>query len=57
VQLEKDPETQAIQEAKGQFRQARSKRLEVDALVARLATIRRENHFAELIENAVGGGE
>lgn len=56
VKLEKNQETRDLEQAKRQLRQVRSKWPEVNALVGRLDTLNDQNHFTQLITEAMQGG-
>lgn len=57
VELTRDDDAQALKQSKGQLKQVRSKWPEINALVANLGNITGENHFAELITEAIQGGK
>lgn len=56
IRLDKDQGTQDLEKAKRELRQVRSKWPEVNRLVNRLGTMNEQNHFSQLITDAMQGG-
>lgn len=56
VDLSKEPVTVEEAETKQQLRDVRSNWAEVNRLVGRLATMNEENHFSQIIIEAMQGG-
>jgi hypothetical protein len=56
IRLDKDPGTRDLERAKRQLRQVQSKWPEVNRLVDRLGTMNEQNHFSQLITEAMQGG-
>lgn len=56
VKLEKNEEARDLERAKRELRHVRSNWPEVNRLVRRLGTITEENHFSQLITDAMQGG-
>lgn len=57
VNLEKKPVTSEEADTKQQLREVRSKWPEINRLVSGLAQMNSENHYSELILQAMQGGE
>lgn len=58
VNLEKDPGAHELEQAKRELRQVRSRWTEVNRLVDRLGNMNEQNHYSQLILEAMqGGGE
>jgi hypothetical protein len=56
VRLDKDEGAQDLQKAKRQLRQVQSRWPEVNRLVDKLGTMNEQNHFSQLITEAMQGG-
>lgn len=54
--LDKDQGAQELEKAKRDLRQVRSKWPEVNRLVDRLGTMNEQNHYSQLIAEAMQGG-
>lgn len=57
VKLTKDDDAIAVQHTRGQLKEVRSRWPEVNSLVARLGTLNRDNHYTELVIEAMRGGK
>lgn len=57
INLEKNEESRELQEVKQELRQVRSRWPEVNRLVSLLGTLTEENHFSQLITDAMQGGK
>lgn len=56
IQLAKDDTAVVLSETKNQLKHVRSKWPEVNALVTRLDALNEDNHFTQLITQAMQGG-
>lgn len=57
INLDKNEGSRELQEVKQELRQVRSRWPEVNRLVSRLGTLTEENHFSQLITDAMQGGK
>jgi hypothetical protein len=57
VNLTRDKDALELKESKGQLKQVRSRWPEINSLVSRLGNLNEENHYADIITEAIQGGK